>query len=79
MGGVGAGLERVPRRWADEHGIHRVRGLLRLLEERFRLESPEYGPYLFADLDATSEADEEQAIAAGAISATRVEVGGVRR
>ncbi len=65
--------------WADEHEIHRVRGLLRLLEERFRLESPEYGPYLFADLSETSEADEQQAIAAGAISATRVEVTGLRR
>lgn len=65
--------------WADEHEIHRVPGLLRLLEERFRLESPEYGPYLFADLSETSEADEQQAIAAGAISATRVEVTGLRR
>ncbi len=50
--------------------------LLQLLEERFRLEPPAYGPYLFADLDGTTEEDEQAAIAAGEISATRVEVVG---
>jgi SAM-dependent methyltransferase len=67
------------RGWADGHGIHPARELLRLLEERFPLEGPPvYGPYLFADLGTTSEEDEQAAIAAGQINATRVEVVGRR-
>ena len=62
--------------WAGEHGIHRAGELLRLLEERFRLEPLAYGPYLFADLDGTTAEDEQAAIAAGEISATRIEVVG---
>ena len=45
--------------------------------ERFRLDSPVYGPYLFADLEGTTEEDEQAAISAGEIAATRVEVVGL--
>ena len=65
--------------WAGEHGIHPARTLLRLLGERFRLDSPAYGPYLFADVDGTTEEDEQAAITAGEIAATRVEVVGLLR
>ena len=67
------------RGWADEHGIHGAALLLGLLGERFRLERPAYGPYLFADLAGTTEADEKAAIDAGEIRATRVQVVGRRR
>lgn len=67
------------RGWADEHGIHGAALLLGLLGERFRLERPAYGPYLFADLAGTTEADEQAAIDAGEIRATRVQVVGRRR
>ena len=64
------------RGWAGEHGIHPAPELLRLLDERFLLDAPVHGPYLFADLDATTEEEEQAAITAGEISATRVEVVG---
>ena len=66
------------RGWADEHGIHGAALLLGLLGERFRLERPAYGPYLFADLAGTTEADEQAAIDAGEIRATRVQAVGRR-
>jgi SAM-dependent methyltransferase len=67
------------RGWAEEHGIHPTRELLRLLGQRFRTEPPVWGAYFFADLAATSEAEEREAIAAGEIRATRVDVVGDRR
>ena len=66
------------RGWAGEHGIDPAPELLRLLDERFLLDAPVHGPYLFADLDATTEEEEQAAITAGEISATRVEVVGSR-
>ena len=64
------------RGWAEEHGIHAVGRLLELLGERFRLGRPAYGPYFFADLAETAEADEQAAIDAGEIRATRLQVVG---
>jgi SAM-dependent methyltransferase len=66
------------RGWAEEHGIHAAGRLLDLLGERFRLGRPAYGPYFFADLAETEEADEQAAIDAGAIRSTRVQVVGQR-
>jgi SAM-dependent methyltransferase len=66
------------RGWAEEHGIHAAGRLLDLLGERFRLEQPAYRPYFFADLAATTEEDEQAAIDAGEIRATRVQVVGQR-
>jgi SAM-dependent methyltransferase len=66
------------RGWAEEHGIHAAGRLLDLLGERFRLGQPVCRPYFFADLAATTEEDEQAAIDAGAIRATRVQVVGQR-
>ena len=66
------------RGWAEEHGIHPAATLLDLLDERFRLESPVRGAYFFADLPATTEGDEQAAIDAGEIQATRLQVVGRR-
>jgi hypothetical protein len=43
------------------------------------MKPPVWGAYFFADLVATSEAGEREAIAAGEIRATRVDVVGDRR
>lgn len=59
--------------WAREEHIHPARELLSLLDARFRRDSLAKGPYLFADLDGTSEEDEGAAIAAGEIRAMRVD------
>jgi SAM-dependent methyltransferase len=64
------------RGWAEEHGIHAAGRLLDLLGERFRLGRPAYRPYFFADLAETAEADEQAAIDAGEIRATRLQVVG---
>jgi SAM-dependent methyltransferase len=67
------------RSWAREHRIHPALELLRLLDERFRTQPPVRGAYFFADLAATTEEEEREAIAAGEIRATRVELVGHRR
>jgi SAM-dependent methyltransferase len=59
--------------WAARDGLHRGDALLRLLEERFERRSLTYGPYFFPDLSGTSEADEQAAIDAGEIQATRLD------
>lgn len=66
------------RGWAEGHGIHAAGTLLDLLGERFRLDPPVHGPYPFADLQATTEEDEQAAIDAGEIRATRLQVVGER-
>jgi SAM-dependent methyltransferase len=66
------------RGWAEEHGIHAAGRLLDLLGERFRLGQPVCRPYFFADLAGTTEEDEQAAIDAGAIRATRIQVVGQR-
>jgi SAM-dependent methyltransferase len=67
------------REWAGEHGIHSTRQLFRELDERFQREVCDRGPYFFADLSDTSEADELEAISAGEIRAARIDyVGRVR-
>ena len=60
--------------WAREGRIHPTRELLALLRERFRVDPAEHGPYVFADLPQTSEAEERAAIGAGTIRATRVDI-----
>ena len=74
----GVSWDEYLRGWAQEHGIHPARELLRLLDERLRLDAPVWAPYFFADLPETSEEDEERAIRVGRIRATRVEVVGRR-
>ena len=60
--------------WAARERIHPAGTLLRLLDERFRRERLETGPYFFADLPGTTQAEERAAIDAGEIRATRIDV-----
>ena len=62
--------------WAGEHGLHSSQRLLGLLDERFERRHLSRGPYLFADLGATSPEDEQHAIDAGEIRALRVDYAG---
>jgi SAM-dependent methyltransferase len=64
--------------WAEGEGLHRFDALLRLLDERFRREHLDTGPYFFPDLAATSEEEEVAAIEAGVIRATRADYVGRR-
>ena len=61
------------RKWAEEEQLHSADTLLRLLDARFHREHLAYGPYLFPDLARTTEEDEQAAIEAGQIRATRVD------
>ena len=61
------------RKWAEEEQLHSADTLLRLLDTRFHREHLAYGPYLFPDLARTTEGDEQAAIEAGQIRATRVD------
>jgi SAM-dependent methyltransferase len=61
------------RGWAQEEHIHPAETLLRALDRRFRRTHLGHGPYFFADLADTTEADELAAIRAGEIQATRVD------
>lgn len=65
--------DRFLRGWAENENIHAVATLIRLLDERFEREHLSRGPYLFADLRGTSEADELAAIAGGEIRPIRVD------
>jgi SAM-dependent methyltransferase len=63
--------------WAQEEGLHPAGTLLALLDERFERRELARGPYLFADLAETSPEDEQRAIDAGEIRATRVVYAGL--
>jgi SAM-dependent methyltransferase len=65
--------EHYLRRWADDHGLHSARRLLRHLDQRFERVLCARGPYFFAELNDTSEADEVDAINAGQIGAARID------
>jgi SAM-dependent methyltransferase len=67
------------RDWAERERLHRGDELVRLLDERLQREFLEDGPYLFPDLADTSAGDEQAAIDAGAIKATRIDWAGSRR
>jgi len=59
--------------WAAEHALHRSDTIVRLLDERLQRRRLTEGPYLFPALAHTTEADEQAAIDAGAIRATRLD------
>jgi SAM-dependent methyltransferase len=61
------------RAWAEQEGLHPGGEILRGLDARFSRQFHAEGPYLFADLAATSEAEEQAAIDVGLIQA-----GGIR-
>ena len=66
------------RAWAEGHGLHRVATLIPLLDARLQRRALTRGPFLFADLEDTTEAHEQAAIDAGRIRPLRVEYVGVR-
>jgi SAM-dependent methyltransferase len=59
--------------WTAEHGLHRSDSIVRLLDERLQRRSLSERPYLFPALARTTEADEQAAIDAGEIAATRID------
>lgn len=61
------------RDWALGEGLHAGEVLVRLLDERLTRQLLAHGPYFFQDLVATTEADEQAAIDAGEIRATRID------
>lgn len=61
------------REWVEEERLHSPHMLLRLLDARFHREHLAHGPYFFPVLAGTTEEDEQAAIEAGQIRATRVE------
>jgi hypothetical protein len=61
------------RTWAEQEGLHRGEAIARGLDARFTRQFHAEGPYLFADLPNTNEAEEQAAIDAGLIQA-----GGIR-
>lgn len=60
------------RSWAERERLHTGEQIVRALDGRFERVSCAYGPYLFADLAATSAADEQAAIDTGEIEATGI-------
>jgi SAM-dependent methyltransferase len=66
------------RSWAEEHGLHPAGDLVPLLDARLERRALTRGPFLFADLAETSEADEQAEIDAGHIQALRIDYIGVR-
>jgi SAM-dependent methyltransferase len=65
--------------WATREGLHRGEKLVRLLDERFERRLLFYGPYFFPDLLDTTDEDEQAAITAGQIRATRIDWVGTLR
>jgi SAM-dependent methyltransferase len=66
------------RAWAERERLHRGDELVRLLNKRLQCESLENGPYFFPDLADTTPADEQAAIDADAVKATRIDWAGSR-
>ena len=64
--------------WAQRERLHSAESLLGLLDDRFDRVELSFGPYLFPELAATSAEDEQDAIEAGQIRATRVDYVGRR-
>jgi SAM-dependent methyltransferase len=56
--------------WANEEGLHSSGRILEEIGHRFAQRCFSWWPYLYPDLDDTSEADEPAAIEAGEINAT---------
>jgi SAM-dependent methyltransferase len=61
------------RAWATEEGLHPGGEIVRVLDARFNRQLLAEGPYFFADLADTDEAEEQAAIDAGQIQATGIQ------
>jgi SAM-dependent methyltransferase len=64
--------------WARAEGMHTGLDILNGLDARFDREALSFGPYFFADLAGTSEADEQASIDIGLIKANRIDYVGRR-
>jgi SAM-dependent methyltransferase len=65
--------------WATREGLHRGGALIELLDERFDGQALAHGAHFFPDLADTTEADEQAAIDARQIQATRIDWVGTTR
>jgi SAM-dependent methyltransferase len=65
--------QRYFRGWAEGHGLHSARRLLQDLDQTFERVVCERGPYFFAELVDTTEADELEAISTGEIRPARID------
>lgn len=69
----GLSWEDYLRDWTHHHGVRSAREILLELDRRFHRVRYERGPYFFAELADTTEADEREAIEAGRIHAGRID------
>jgi len=67
------------RSWVHAEGLHAGQDVLDELDARFNCQAVAYGPYFFADLAGTSDADEQAAIDSGLIQANRIQYVGRRK
>jgi SAM-dependent methyltransferase len=65
--------------WVHTEGLHAGQEILDELDARFDCQALVYGPYFFADLAATGDADEQAAIDSGLIQANRIQYAGRRK
>lgn len=64
--------------WRASEGLHTAADVIAGLNARLHQQSCDRGPYLFPDLEATTEADEQAAIEAGLIQAMRIRYVGTK-
>jgi SAM-dependent methyltransferase len=67
------------RSWARAEGLHSGHDIIGELDARFDRQVLTYGPYFFADLAGTSDADEQAAIDSGLIQPNRIQYAGQRK
>jgi hypothetical protein len=67
------------RSWVHAEGLHAGQDILDELDARFDCQAVAYGPYFFADLTGTTDADEQAAIDSGLIQANRIQYAGRRK
>jgi SAM-dependent methyltransferase len=67
------------RTWAERERMHTGEEMLRELDALFDCRSLEWGPYFFPELDGADETEEQEAIDAGLVRATRIQYVGTPR
>jgi SAM-dependent methyltransferase len=73
---AGKPWEACCRAWATQEGLHTGQAITRALDARFERRLHVVGPYFFADLLDTTEADEQAAIDSDQIQATGIRYAG---
>jgi len=71
--------DRYFQAWISEERLHAGRDIMQGLRARFDTRAISAGPYVFADLDGVTSADEQAAIDSGLIQATGLRYVGQRR